>query len=492
MISVEAWTTIRYLRTCGMGIREIARHLKVSRNTVRRALASESAPEYTRKARAHQLDPYADQIREMVIKKKLIGSRILKELRGLGYQGSSSAFYRYLKGVAEEAGREKRVSERYETGPGCQAQFDWSCYTVSLGGDLTRVVVYCLMLGYSRRKFFWASRDETQGSIFEAIEEGLCHFEGSPHEMLVDNARAMVVNASPSNFQWNIKFLELCGHYRVRPVACQVGRPRTKGKVERPFYYLEHHFIRGREFKGFEHLSAELARFNEELDVLVHNTTQERPIDRFQEEKGALTPLPSGRYIGTRELFRKVSWDCLISYAGSRYSVPHQYAAKQVWVRTSQGQHLEIFNQKGELIARHVLSRRKGLTVLLDEHYEGLRRKAPKTRILLEQEFLKHFPDHAWFLDRLRAQHRMNPVAQLRPIVEMARDYPREALLRAFSLALEYNTYSYRFVLGVLERETPLEMEMEPGLQSLHSVPQMELAIDLSVYQSLAEGRDEE
>ncbi|MEM3421964.1 MAG: DDE-type integrase/transposase/recombinase [Candidatus Hadarchaeum sp.] len=127
-----------------------------------------------------------------------------------------------------------KVSERYETAPGQQAQFDWSTYTVKLGGILTKVIVYSLVLGYSRRKHYWASLDETQASIFEAIEEGFWHFGGTTKELLIDNPKAFVVNPNPQSFQWNHRFLEFCGHYRVQPVACRVGRPRTKGKVERP------------------------------------------------------------------------------------------------------------------------------------------------------------------------------------------------------------------------------------------------------------------
>lgn len=493
MISVDAWTTIRHLHSCGTGIRQIARQLGISRNTVRKALASESPPQYKRGDQAHQLDPFADEIREMVVKKKLIGSRILRELRGLGYEGSSSAFYRYLKKTKDDSSREGKVSERYETGPGQQAQFDWSTYTVRLGGELTRIVVYCLMLSYSRRKFNWASRDQTQGSIFEALERGFWYFDGCPREILVDNARAMVASANPSSFKWNRRFLELCGHYRIKPVACQVYRPRTKGKVERPFFYLENHLIRGREFDSFEQFCSELDRFTrEELDLVIHSTTRERPIDRFESEKGVLISLPQDRYIGTREAFRKASWDCLISFNGTRYSIPHPYAGKQVWVRTSQGQWLEVYNQKAQLIARHRLSRKQGLTVILDEHYEGLRRKAPRTRVLLEQAFLKCFPDHQWFLERLGAQYRMNSVSQLRPIVEMAQNYPKEAMRRALAFALEYNTYSHRFILGVLERELPLELPVHPGPQPLHFFPEIDLSTDLSVYQSIAERSNEQ
>jgi len=168
----------------------------------------------------------------------------------------------------------------------------------------------------------------------------------------------------------------------------------------------------------------------------------------IEKERPELTPLPAGRFVRSQEQFRKVSWDCLISFAGSRYSVPHQYAGKQVWVRTSQGERLEVYDQQGRLIARHQLSRQKGVTVLVRAHYKGLRREAPKTRVLLERAFLARFPDHGWFLEKLAAQQKMNPVSHLRPILEMADNYPKEAMCKAFSLALEYNTFSHRFING--------------------------------------------
>jgi len=44
MITVEAWTTIRYLRAQGRGIRGIGRGLGLARNTVRKALRSDRPP----------------------------------------------------------------------------------------------------------------------------------------------------------------------------------------------------------------------------------------------------------------------------------------------------------------------------------------------------------------------------------------------------------------------------------------------------------------
>ena len=486
---MDEWASIRFLRVKGISIRAIAKQLGISRNTVRRALAEDEPPEYKRATKVNpQLEPFTEVIREMYYKKHFIGTRILRELRQLGYQGSQSAFYRHLKRIAAEKPSDK-VSERYETAPGQQAQFDWSTYTVNLGGIMTKVIVYGLVLGYSRRKHYWASLDETQASIFEAIEEGFWHFGGTTKELLIDNPKAFVVNPNPQSFQWNRRFLEFCGHYRVQPVACRVGRPRTKGKVERPFYYLEEHFIKGREFENFEHFCRELERFeSEELDLLVHSTTQERPIDRFERERAVLTPLPTGRFVGTQEQFRKVSWDCLISFEGSRYSVPYQYAGKQVWVRTSQGVKLLVRDQEGKLIASHPLSSRKGAIILVEDHYRGLRKGTPKTRALLEQAFLERFPQQQIFLEKLYAQQKMNLVIHLRSILALAENYPAKTMEKAFSLALEYNTFSHSFIAGLLEQENPLEIPPERGPAPIVGLPSISIKPDLSVYQDLLSG----
>lgn len=489
MISVEGWTTIRYLRAQGKGIREIARELSISRNTVRAALEREEPPRYAREKRPFpELDRFEAQIRRMYLEQGFIGTRIFRELVKLGYRGKTTALYSRLRALKAERG-DSRLTERFETEPGRQGQFDWSPYTLSLGGETVKVAVYCLTLAYSRRKFYWPSLDETQASIFEAVEASLRHFGGSPKELLVDNPRAFVTCANPLHFEWNRHFLELCGHYSIQPIACQPSRPRTKGKVERPFFYLEQQFIKGRSWESFDAFARELAAFCvEELDLLVHSTTGERPIDRFEAEKGKLTPLPARPFVGTHEEMRKVSWDCLVSFGGSKYSVPWQYAGKRVWLRASQGRGLAIRNQKGQEIAEHVLSARKGATVVIKAHYEGLRRGLPKTKTVLEESFTRLFPDYAWFLEGLFCQHRPNGTAHLRSILALAELYPREALISAFESAREYNTYSHSFVRGLLESSGATKVQQEVVSVPIRSATGG-VVVDLREYQWILEAK---
>jgi len=355
---------------------------------------------------------------------------------------------------------------------------------VPLGGSVTRVVIFCLTLAFSRRKFYWPSLDETQASVFEALEAALHYFAGSPKQLLVDNAHVFVSDASPERFTWNKHFLELCGHYGIEPRACQPGRPRTKGKVERPFFYLEQHFIKGNAWEHFGAFARALAAFtSDELDTLIHSTTGERPIDRFQTERALLTPLPAVPFIGTHEEMRKVSWDCLISFGGSRYSVPWPYAAKHVWLRTSQGLKLIVRNQSGEQIACHDLAAKKGSTNIDPTHYDGLRKAVPKTRVLLEEAFLGLFPEQAPFIEGLLIQQKNNALDHLRAILGLAEVYPREALAAAFVAAKEYNTYSHRFIRGLLEAG-----EWAPGdARPADPAGPNSLTVDLQVYQQILE-----
>lgn len=482
---MEAWTTIRYLRAQGKGIKGIARELGISRNTVRLALKREGPPRYQRGPRPKpQLDPYRDLIQEMK-GKEFIGSRMLRELRERGYRGSRSNFYSYLSELKEQD-LDPRVCLRYETAPGQQGQFDWSPYTVELGGLRSRVVVFCLVLSYSRRKHYFTSLDETQGSIFEAIEDGFWHFGGAAKQILVDNARAFVLSAAPGRFQWNPHFLELCGHYSVEPIACRVAQPRGKGKVERPFFYLEQHFIKGGQWSDFGHFCQALARFEtEELDQMVHSTTQERPLDRFQREQPYLLSLPAARYVGVQEEVRKVNWDCLLSFRGNRYSVPHIYAGKMVWVRASQGMALQVCNQKGECVATHGLSSGKGQIIVDKAHYAGLRQQAPRTRLLLKQAFLERFPGQWLFLEKLCVQQRLNPDRHIRGILGLANLYPPEAMEEAFAQAHQYNTFSWHFIRGLVEGKPPLLAPPSPSRLSLRAVPAIAVEGDLKVYQGL-------
>jgi hypothetical protein len=102
-----------------------------------------------------------------------------------------------------------------------------------------------------------------------------------------------------------------------------------------------------------------------------------------------LTRLPEKRFVGTLALSRKVSWDCLVSYQGNRYSVPATYAGKLVWLLPSRGRHLLVLDTKRDVLADHQLSLTKCTIVMRPEHYAPLRRGTARTYVVLAEQFLK-------------------------------------------------------------------------------------------------------
>ncbi len=235
MLLLDQWTTIRTLAAQGKGVRAIAREVGVDRKTVRRAIANEGQPRYHRAPRPNR---ELDKLRPVLGKwlfgeEPLRGSVIYERLTapesGYTYTGSPATLYRFLHELRQErAAQHTKATERFETPPGYQGQFDWSPYTVRLGGELARVYIFDLILGFSRRRHFTVSLDHSQASVFEAIESSLGHFGGAPLTLLVDRAREMVANPSVTPVIWNQHFLELCGHYRIGPRACPPRRGQTK------------------------------------------------------------------------------------------------------------------------------------------------------------------------------------------------------------------------------------------------------------------------
>ena len=127
---------------------------------------------------------------------------------------------------------------------------------------------------------------------------------------------------------------------------------------------------------------------------------------------------------------------------------------------------------------------------MLEEHYAPLRRGTAKTYVVLAEQFLARFPDQAYFLEGLVAQHKLNPASHLHGIMELAALYDQASLERAFALAHEYTTYSHGFVRGLLEGSDhpsvagPGGATATPGGSAL---PATSVEIDLGAYQRLLE-----
>jgi len=82
----------------------------------------------------------------------------------------------------------------------------------------------------------------------------------------------MVIEHQDNVIRFNKSFLELAGAFRFNPRACQPFGARTKGKVERPFYYIEQHFIKSNTFDSIEDLITRGKKFIDQWNDKIHST----------------------------------------------------------------------------------------------------------------------------------------------------------------------------------------------------------------------------
>ena len=145
MLTVETIGRIRrehFLK--GKTIKEIARDLKVSRNTVRKVLRSgETSFEYEREVQPRpKLGRWTQELEALLssnavkpAREQLTLIRIFEELRGRGYDGGYDAVRRYARRWAEEHGQATAAAYvPLSFAPGEAYQFDWSHEVVLLMG----------------------------------------------------------------------------------------------------------------------------------------------------------------------------------------------------------------------------------------------------------------------------------------------------------------------------------------------------------------------
>jgi len=450
------WAEIRYRATQGDSERAIARALGVSRNTVKKALAQEEPPHYQRAGGAErELDRHRALV-EAGLRRRLRGVRLLAQVRDAGYQGSDSAFYRWL---AEIRGTERTGNPacRFETDPGEQSQFDWAEYQVLLGGVLTDVFVFSLVLGYSRRARFHPSLSKDKDAIFDALISGFIHFGGCCRELVVDNPRAMVLqHRRGESAVWNDDFFRLCGHYRIRPIACTVANPRAKGKCEKPFDHFQTWVIDGNKWPDFEAFDRHVAAFETWREQRVHGTTKVPPIERFEEERGLLIPLPGNPHATLSHSLREVSNDGLFSYGGVPYNVPSEYSGGKVVVSVSQGRYVVVRDLAGKEIARHLKHPKGSPPVINPAYYEGLRGRQRACFATLAGRYRERFGGAGEaaevFLQQLLARHPHHPERAIESVLELLVGIPEEIAVAALAEAVEFGLCEPAFVQEALRR----------------------------------------
>ena len=332
--------TLRYLAREGEPIAALARRFGLSRQTIYNQLARATTappPRPPRPPRPSALDPFRDYLRARVEAFDLPAPVLLRELRAKGYAGGLTVLRDAIRPLKAEQIR--RVTERFETLPGRQAQADWGeCGTVTVGGETKKLYLFVLVLGYSRMLYARFTTSTKQPALFGCLQ-GAFDTLGIPAELLVDNMKQCVDrhDVATRTVHWAPAFLDFAEHYGVLPLASPPYWPRVKGKVERGVGYVKRSFLEGRVFTDLVDLNAQLTTWLATVaNQRVHGTTKVVPAVRFAEEQAVLRAAALVPPYDVRPVeLRVVTLDCHVSYRGVRYSVAPVAAGQTVTLRPS-------------------------------------------------------------------------------------------------------------------------------------------------------------
>lgn len=224
-------------------------------------------------------------------------------------------------------------------------------------GELIGVEVFVAVLPFSGKLFCTAVHSQKSDDFATAINRMLTYYGGVPRTILCDNLRTAVVKSNPYEPVFTDLCIQLSEHYQTTFSATRPREPRDKAMVEKGVNIIYNHIygpLRHTEFQSIEALNEAIAR---QLSLLNDKAYKNSPHSRNyffeQHEQQTLGILPSEPYSikHVRTLMVQRNYHIQLREDGHYYSVPYTYLGKKVQVYYNQNEVTVFYNY--ERIAVH-------------------------------------------------------------------------------------------------------------------------------------------
>jgi transposase len=407
--------------------------------------------------------------------------QVFQQIKERGYPGQ----YTIVKAFVHQVRPQRRpafLTLHFE--PGECAQVDWGCAgSVPVGSTQRRLSFFVMVLAFSRKMYLEFTLAETLEHFLGCHQHAFEYFGGVVQQVWVDNAKVAVLSRAAGSVVFHPRYLEFAHHYGFEIRACGVGQPQEKGRVENGVGYVKKNLLNGLELSDFKNINP-AARYwlDQVANVRMHGQTHQTPQALFAQEQ--LKPLHPLAYETAVLDTVRVNSQFRIQVDGNRYSVPCQYASRQLTLKRFPDR-LLVYDQD-RLVAEHVRSYDRNQDYELPDHVQPLlleRKKARDQKLFLR--FLTLSPKaHDYY--RQLEQRRLNPKHHVQKIVALGELFGPEAVARALEDAFTYQAFSCEYIVNILQqRQRPTQ---EPG--ALHLTRRQDLldldlpAPDLSLYDS--------
>lgn len=432
----------------GIGLRQIARTLEVSRTSVKAVIRSgtEVRPMSRRSSR---LTSHREEILDLTERCKGNLVRVHEELANSGVAISYPALTAFVRTERPPA---KKPAGRYEFGPGQEMQHDTSPHTVEIGGRRWAMQAASAALCYSHTLFFQYYHRFRRWEAKVFLTEALRYFEGAAAVTMIDNTSVIRSHGTGKDMVPAPEMTAFAERFGFVFKAHEVGDANRSARVERPFSYIEGNFLSGRTFTDVRDLNEKARQWCEKVNGTFKRQLRAVPKELYAVEKPLLRPLPIFIPEPERLEFRTVDVEGFVCVDTNRYSVPSDWLHRSVQVRVT-AERVEI-DEGGRTVVHQRVLLPVGQRVQLEEHRRPRGEKALVARQLDEERQLESaLPGIASYAAALKKSGKRAPVLLLRRLLRMAREYPAAPLRAAIEEAERYGLFDLdRLERMVLER----------------------------------------
>ena len=332
---MSQWAEIRHMSlTDKVPKKQIARRLGLDIKTVRRALEHDEAPRRRESLpRGCQFDEHREQIKTWLKEdRKLTAKRIGRLLVPTCGPLSARSLRRFVAQIRTEIYPKEAFVHRTHK-PGDTMEVDFGEAWVELAGQARKVKFIVVTLPASNAYFAWAYRVEKLECLLDGIARALQYFGGLPRRLVLDNTSLAVKKVLKGRDRdETADFHAFRGAYALDVDFCAPAKGNEKGSVEAGVRYVRNLAFRPLpKVATLDELNASILH---ELDVDLDaravaggRTARQAMLA----EKEQLRPLPAHPPEPCRTYTRVVDKFGHVRIDKNTYSVPTEYAYKDVW-----------------------------------------------------------------------------------------------------------------------------------------------------------------
>ena len=322
MIETDKRKAAFLLHQEGQSVREIARLLGLSPNTVKLIIQQQGAPPPSH--------PRAD--------KRRLDEELLRRL----YQQCQGWVVRVHEKLLEEEGvrvsystlkrrlRELGISHPPQTRcahvpdePGAEMQHDTSPYKIELGGTRTGIIASLIYMRYSKRRYlkFYRAFDRFKMKCF--FHEALTFWGYAARQCIIDNTNLARLRGTGANALIHPEMEAFSRQYGFAYRCHALDHPNRKAGEERSFWFVETNFLPGRTFANLEDLNRQAFEWSTaRLDHKPQGKPGLIPAQAFEHERTYLLPVPALLPPPYKVLGRGTDEYGFMSFGANYYWVP--------------------------------------------------------------------------------------------------------------------------------------------------------------------------